>query len=416
VPAPPKGSDNRLRLEVLIQRARTLEVDGLPGFPIEQIRVAVAQAIRSNQPENAAQVLKRGEALMERVTRDWTWVKELLKRADELRAISATIGVDLSILDARVGNPRTRLLAEPLSAGALEKAAASASLALAVLNDAVPKFCVQEAQKLGASIRAARDRGEEVREVAAAFSRLLQALQDEHLPTAAQRLVEVRRAVARIPRAPPMAPISGEEEEEILLEARNLARRLQRIKTKAHDAHSAARLMSQVRQALAEDRRFGTPEEEIEALWLEVDRITRERRRAAEAPPVAAPARDERRPNEVIPAGALGGPAGPPGEPAHPKGAEGPAAGMEAPSPAEGSPVEGEETDTPAEEEGTAPEVPSPAEPEPAESDGEPTEDDTPRRRRGYLPPYVLPEMPPAVGPSVPAPATRPRLRPRLPP
>ncbi len=369
----PKVIELRQRLDVLTQRAHQLEVDGLPSFPIQQIQETVQQSLAAGTPEPAAQVLKRGEALLTKVGQDWTWVKELLRRADELRAIAGTIGVDLGILDARVGNPRKKLLAEPLSSGSLEKTAASASLALAVLNDAVPKFCVQEAQKLGVSIRQARDRGEEVKEAAASFSRLLQAVQDQNLPTAAQRLVETRKSVARIPRAPPMARMSDDEEEEILLEARNLARRLQRIKGKARDAHSAARLMSQVRQALAEDRRYGTPEEEIEELWLEVDRITREHRRASESPPIA-PRReaDERRPSEVVPA----------------------AASMD-------------DLD-----------VSAAAKTEPAPTDAPPDSSETPPppSRRGFLVPYVPPEMPLANGGDDTAPPTRPRPRPRLPP
>ncbi len=420
MPVRPSGSEVRLRLEVLLQRAKALEADGLPGFPTEQIQTAVLQAVGSQQPENATQVLKRAEALIDRVTRDWTWVKELLRRADELRAIAATIGVDLGHLDARVGNPRKRLLSEPLSAGALEKTAASASLALAVLNDAVPKFCVQEAQKLGGSIRAARDRGEEVREATTAFSRLLQAIQDENLPTAAQRLVEARKAVARIPRAPAMPRLSGEEEEEILLEARNLARRLQRIKTKAHDAHSAARLMSQVRQALAEDRRYGTPEEEIEELWLEVDRITRERRRASEAPPATGRAEPDERPRaEVVPAAAASDPgaaSSPPWVPAElggvparsavpPRRAAAPDADSAPAREAEDA-KDGRPTDAPASEPLPEPETTSSPEDDPQRE----------RPRRGYAPPYVLPEFPLPGPPSDPNPPSRPRLRPRLPP
>lgn len=278
----------RPRLETLTQRGRALEAEGLP-FPTDQIREAFLRAARDGQADAASTVLKRGEALLARAGADWTWVRELLRRADELRAVAGTIGVDLAILDNRVGNPRKRLMAEPLSSGSLEKAAASASLALAVLNDAVPKFCVQEAQALGISIRRARDRGEDVDDSARSFSRLLQAIQDQNLATAAQRLVETRRTVARIPRAPALAPLSPREEEEILLEARNLARRLQRIKGKARDATSAARLMAQVRAAISEDRgRYGTPEEEIEQLWAEVDRITQEKKRESaisSAPP-----------------------------------------------------------------------------------------------------------------------------------
>jgi len=277
----------RPRLETLVLRGRALEAEGLP-FPTDSIRDAFLGAAQDEEVEAATNVLKRAEALMARVGADWTWVRELLRRADELRDVAATIGVDLAILDNRVGNPRKRLMAEPLSSGSLEKAAASASLALAVLNDAVPKFCVQEAQALGVSIRRARDRGEDVTDSARSFSLLLQAIQDQNLSSTAQRLVETRRTVARIPRAPALPPLSPREEEEILLEARNLARRLQRIKGKARDASSAARLMAQVRAAISEDRRYGTPEEEIEQLWAEVDRLTQEKRKGGLAVPTPA--------------------------------------------------------------------------------------------------------------------------------
>ncbi len=275
----------RTRLDRVTAEGDRLEGEGLP-FPTAQIRTAFDQAVQAGEKAQAAAVVKRGEALLARVVPDWTWVRELLRRADELRAIAQTIGMDVAHLDTRVGNPRRRLMSDPLSSGSLEKAAASASLALAVLNDAVPKFCVQEAQQLGLSIRRARDRGEEVRVAAASFSRLLQAVQDQNLATAAERLVEVRKAVGRIPRAPAVPAVSPNEEDEILVEARNLARRLQRIKAKASNAQSAARLMAQVRAAISEDRRYGTPEEEIEALWAEVDRLTREKKRAVEGPPV----------------------------------------------------------------------------------------------------------------------------------
>jgi hypothetical protein len=362
------------RMDALTQRAQTLEADGLP-FPIQQVHEAFDGALAAGSPAKAEQVVKRGELLLDKVGRDWTWVRELLRRADELRAIAGTIGVDLAFLDARVGNPRTKLKGEALSSGSLEKAAASASLALAVLNDAVPKFCVQEAQKLGETIRGARDRGEEVTEAAASFSRLLQAVQDQNLPTAAQRLVETRKSVARIPRAPALPRMSNEEEEEILLEARNLARRLRRIKGKATDAHSAARLMSQVRAALAEDRRYGTPEEEIEALWLEVDRMTREHRRAAEGGPGRE--RDERPASDVIPVAA-------------------PLDDLDV------SVIARARADH---EAATAEES----------AHGDP---DAPSvSRRGFLVPYVPPEMPPPAGPeTIGDPPPRPRPRPRAPP
>ena len=302
--------DLRRRLGGVEEQGQRLQQEGLP-FPTTQIRATFDEAQRAGALDQAVLVVKRGEALLARASRDWGWVRELLRRVDELRDISQQIGVDLAHLDARVGNPRARLMQDPLSAGSLEKAAASASLALAVLNDAVPKFVVQEAQALGKSIRRARDRGEEVQAAAVAFSRLLQAVQDENLPGAAERLLETRRVVARIPRAPTVARISPKEEEEILLEARNLARRLQRIKTSARDAHSAARLMTQVRAALSEDRRYGTPEEEIEALWQEVDRLTEERRKSGPGgPPLAT------RPDEPHPPSATSAPEGSTTEPA----------------------------------------------------------------------------------------------------
>ena len=283
VPDAPTPANLRPRLDAVMQRGRALEGEGLP-FPTDHVAETFRQAVEDGELRAASDVLKRAEALLQRVGTDWTWVKELLRRADELRAIAGAIGVDLEILDNRVGNPRKRLMSAPLSSGSLEKAAASASLALAVLNDAVPKFCVQEAQALGVSIRRARDRGEDVTDAVRSFSRLLQSIQDQNLATSAERLVETRRTVARIPRAPALPPLSPREEEEILLEARNLARRLQRIKGKARDASSAARLMAQVRAAISEDRRgYGTPEEEIEQLWAEVDNLTRERNRAAAA-------------------------------------------------------------------------------------------------------------------------------------
>ena len=282
----PALGEGRARLRAVLERGRLLEAEGLP-FPTEQIGTAFEQALDEDAPLQALAVVKRGEALLARVGPDWTWVRELLRRVDDLRAIAQTIGVDVAHLDARVGHPRRRLKDEPLSAGSLEKAAASASLALAVLNDAIPKFCLQEGQQLGESIRRARNRGEEVSEATRQFSLLVQAAQDANIPSTAERLLELRRAVARIPRAPALPSVTPSEEEEILIEARNLARRLQRIKGRAQNAQSAARLMAQVRAAISEDRRYGSPEEEIEALWAEVSRLTHERKLAAEGPPLS---------------------------------------------------------------------------------------------------------------------------------
>jgi hypothetical protein len=262
-----------------VARSRTIESEGVP-FPTDQIRETVELALAEGDVERATSILRRAETLYAKASRDWMWVRELLTRAEELRELAERVGMDITLLESRVGRPREQLRQAPLSAGSLERAAASASLALAILNDALPKFVVQEAQKLGDSIRIARDRGEDVAAATDAFRRLLNAIQEEQLPITSQRLLEARRSVARIPRAPSVAPLPPAEEEEILREARNLARRLHRIRGKARDAQSAARLMTQVRAALSEDRRIGSPEEEIEDLWSEVDRLTKERSEA----------------------------------------------------------------------------------------------------------------------------------------
>lgn len=336
------------RLATLVERSRSLEAEGLP-FPTDQVRDAVELALAEGDNDRAQSILKQAEALFTKASRDWIWVRELLSRADELKATAERVGMDLAPLEARVGRPRDQLRSSQLSAGSLERAAASASLALAILNDALPKYCVQEAQKLGESIRRARDRGEEVGTATEEFRRLLRAIQEEQLPIVAQRLGEARRAVARIPAAPAVGALPTDEEEEILREARNLARRLHRIKGKAQNAQSAARLATQVRAALSEDRRFGSPEDEIEQLWSEVDRLTRERAAALGTPATGA---DE------------GAAAGPPSVPV--------------PAPAASSAVAAEETSP-----STAAASP------PAETPPEPSP--TTRRRRRESPPAATP-------------------------
>jgi hypothetical protein len=256
--------------------AALLESEGVP-FPMGPIQDRFDQAVQLPDLPKAEQIVRRAESLYERTARDWSWVRELLNRADEVRNLAAGIGVDVQHLDSRVGNPRAQLQTGLLSGGALERAAASASLALAVLNDAIPKYCVQEAANLGNSIRRAKARGADIAEAIRHFQRLLGAIEHGHATDMAQLFIETRKAVARIPPAPAVPAFGPEEEEEILSEARNLSRRLHQIKRRARDAQSAARLMSQVRAALSEDRRFGTPEEEIEELWNEVGRLTKER-------------------------------------------------------------------------------------------------------------------------------------------
>jgi hypothetical protein len=280
------------RVHGIVQRGDSLVAEGIPydsAAFVSEVRSQVAK----HDLAAAITSVRRAEALLDKTLRDWTWLKELLARVDELRSLAARSGVDLEVVDQRIGNAREQLRTLPLAEGALEKAAASASLALVVLNDTLPKFYTQEAQQLAKSIHEAKERGEDVRESGVRLAQLLQSLREGRLNDIGQRFIELRRAVTRIPRAPAVPPKMLErEEEEILLEARNLARRLNRMKYRARDAQGAARLMNQVRAALAEDRRYGSPEEELEELWGEVDRLARERSDALATPP-SAPVAEE---------------------------------------------------------------------------------------------------------------------------
>jgi len=288
-PNRPAGTATALTARVtgIVRKGQSLEAEGIPYDATAFVGEVKAQLAKRDLA-GAITTVRRAEALLDKTLRDWTWLKELLTRVDELRDLAARSGVDLEVVDQRIGNARQQLRTLPLAEGSLEKAAASASLALVVLNDTLPKFYTQEAQQLAKSIREASGRGEDVREAGVRLAQLLQTLREGRLAEIGQRFIELRRAVTRIPRAPAVPPkMLQREEEEILLEARNLARRLNRMKYRARDAQGAARLMTQVRAALAEDRRYGSPEEELEELWGEVDRLARERSDALAAPPAA---------------------------------------------------------------------------------------------------------------------------------
>lgn len=286
-PTRPGGTSTALaaRVSGVVRRGQGLVSEGIPYDSSAFVNEVKGQ-IAKHDLAAAITTVRRAEALLDKTQRDWTWLKALLTRVDELRDLAARSGVDLEVVDQRIGNARQQLRTVPLAEGSLEKAAASASLALVVLNDTLPKFYTQEAQQLGKSIREANGRGEDVREAGVRLAQLLQALREGRLAEIGQRFIELRRAVTRIPRAPAVPPkMLQREEEEILLEARNLARRLNRMKYRARDAQGAARLMNQVRAALSEDRRYGSPEEELEELWGEVDRLARERADALASPP-----------------------------------------------------------------------------------------------------------------------------------
>jgi hypothetical protein len=288
-PNRPAGTASALtaRVSGIVRQGEALAAEGIP-YDSASFVADVRNQIARHDLAAAITTVRRAEALLDKTLRDWTWLKELLSRVDELRDLAARSGVDLEVVDQRIGNARQQLRTLPLAEGSLEKAAASASLALVVLNDTLPKFYTQESQQLAKSIHEARERGEDVRESGVRLAQLLQSLREGRLADIGTRFIELRRAVTRIPRAPAVPPkMLQREEEEILLEARNLARRLNRMKYRARDAQGAARLMNQVRAALAEDRRYGSPEEELEELWGEVDRLARERTDALATPPTA---------------------------------------------------------------------------------------------------------------------------------
>lgn len=278
------------RLAAWVQRSQTLQEEGLP-MPVEQVRGVVEHLRARGEAVRAEQALARAERLLDRASDDWKLLRELLRRIEELKDLAAKGGLDLSELDARLGNPREQLKGSRLSEGVIERAMATASKSLAVLNDVLPKYFVVEAQKLGRTIKSAQGRGEDIGEASERFTRFMGALRAGQLRGAATAFLELRRAVTQIPRAPTVPLPPQDEEEEILREARNLARRLNRMKSRARNAQSAARLVTQVKAALAEDRRFSTPEEEIEELWNEVERVTKERVEAQADPAAAKPAR-----------------------------------------------------------------------------------------------------------------------------
>jgi hypothetical protein len=264
------------RLADWVGRAEMLSEEGLP-VPVQQVRELVEHLRARGETGRAEHALGRAEGLLTRAEKDWKLLREMLNRIDELKGLAERAGLDLSEFDRRLGNPREILRTGRLSEGLLEQAMASGSKSLTVLNEVMVKYLVGESQLLGKSIRAGRDRGEDVQEATDRMRSFVRAIGSGQLRGTAIAYLDLRRAVAAIPREPMVALSPEDEEQEILNEARNLARRLHRLKGSARDAHGAARLMSQVRAALSEDRRYTAPTEEIEQLWTEVDRLTQER-------------------------------------------------------------------------------------------------------------------------------------------
>jgi hypothetical protein len=264
------------RLSEWTRHAQLLSTEGLP-IPVGQVHDLVENLRQQGEYIRAEHALQRAEGLLGRAEKDWALLRELLSRIDELKGLAERAGLDLGEFDRRLENPREILRNGRLSEGLLEQAMAAGTKSLAVLHDVMIKYFVAEAKLLGRSTRAGRDRGEDVDEATDRMRAFVYALRSGQLRGTAVAYLDLRRAVAAIPREPMVALNPEDEEQEILLEARKLARRLHRLKGSARDATSAVRLMSQVRAALSEDRRYTAPAEEIEQLWTEVDRLTRER-------------------------------------------------------------------------------------------------------------------------------------------
>jgi HAMP domain-containing protein len=299
---PARAFDDPLagRLQAWTDRAQALAAEGLP-MPVAPVRELVEQLRARGDAEAAEQALVRAERLLERAAHDWSLLQGLIRRLEELKELSGQVGFDLGEFDRRIGDPRGLLRGARLSEGLIEQATGVASRGVAELNESLPRYLLGQGQSMGRVIQGAKSRGEDVTEATERMGHFVRSLRSGQLRGTATAYLELRRAVGQIPRAPSVGMPRGDEEEEILREARNLARRVNRMKTRARDAAGAARLMGQVRAALSEERRFASPEEEIEELWNEVDRLTRERMEAGSPAPAARPAEPELDPTGIPP-------------------------------------------------------------------------------------------------------------------
>ncbi|HEV2167273.1 MAG TPA: hypothetical protein VGS23_09935, partial [Thermoplasmata archaeon] len=218
-----------------LARARLLEEQGVP-FPVGAIRVAFTKALAANDRAKALHILERAERLYHGTYSQWVPVRDLLSRAEVLRTTAEELGIDPPPVPEAIGNPRAIIQGGPLSAELFQKARQIANESTGVLRKAIIAHCKQEAVKLGTLIQAAQRRGENVTEATGAFRSLLQSMKAEPSPVLVERMGSCRKLVADIPSAPAIAFPEIEDADEILLEARILARRIHRIKRNARDA------------------------------------------------------------------------------------------------------------------------------------------------------------------------------------
>jgi hypothetical protein len=285
------------RVQAFFARAQTLVDQGVP-FPVVAIRTALERALGAGDGVKAGYALDRAERLLRGAERQWAEVRDVIAQAEVLRTTAEELGMGVAHLDANVGNARQHIQAGPLSIELFANAQKMAKTTVSLLKRAIPERSITEARKLGISIQAAHRRGEDVKQATAEFAALMRAIRAEPSPVLVQRFAAVRHALATIPTAPAVAFPDIDDAEEILLEARILARRIHRIKRNARDAQSAARLMTHVRAALSEDRRSVSPQDEIEQLWGEVNRLTKEQQSGGSRSPAVPPA--PRTPEELV--------------------------------------------------------------------------------------------------------------------
>jgi hypothetical protein len=275
-PPDPPGPLNE-RIDRLVEKAEALADEGFP-FDWDRTVDEIEQRIEANDLDGAEAALARAERLADRADRDWPLVLELLDRIDELHAIARECGVDVDRL----------LSGGQLTEGLLDQTAARASLALATIHDRLPRVLVAEAKTLGRSLQVARDRGEDVDAASRRLSAFLKGLRNGDLAEIGRTFLALRETIREFEVVPEVSGPDPEEEAQILLEARSLARRLRRMHEDGRYAENAARVTAQVHAALREGRSYATPMAEVDFLWSEVERLARERQDAEE--PSALPA------------------------------------------------------------------------------------------------------------------------------
>lgn len=289
VPAP--LAEARQRLNRVLARASPLEREGFP-FGSLALRHAFEEEVRAASLEGAERIVQRAGELLELADRAWEPLRRLLADFDDLRDLAELSGMDLRQVDGLTGNPRAPLLGGTVSAEALRTAARHARLGLATLREALPSYLVEQARELGRWARDARGRGTEVGDVVREVERVVRALHDLDLRSAASAVGNARHAVARTEGPARVPSLAGPEEEAILREAHHLARRLAHFELGGRPGGLGS-FPAEGAPGTSDDRDgLLSPEDEIEALWDEVDRLVRDRELAATGPllAVAGPA------------------------------------------------------------------------------------------------------------------------------